>query len=87
MDHEFFVLDFFMCISVFPFIYVCYSACGNLKKVLDYLKLELQEFVCYHVGAGNQTQILSNSNKHSGPLSNLSSCGSRFLSMKKFHQQ
>lgn len=76
-----------MCISVFPFIYVCNSAFGGPKKVLDYLELELQEFVSYHVGTGNHTQILSNSNKHSGPLSNLSMCGARFLSMKKFHQQ
>lgn len=51
---------------------VC-SAGGGQKRMLSTLELECQVVASDHVCAGNQTQVLSKSNRCPSPLSSLSS--------------
>ena len=54
-----------MCIST-----MCvHGVCGEQKKALDLLELELQMVKSYHMNAVNQTQGLCKSNKYSWAIS------------------
>lgn len=70
---RFFILNFvhfyFMCVSGFACMDVCAphacSVCRSQKRESDPLGLALQIVLSHHVGSRNQTEILSETSKHS----------------------
>jgi hypothetical protein len=62
-----------MCVDFCWHVPCIYSAHGDQKRELDPLELEIQTIVSYHVGAGNQIQVLSKNSQCSKLLSHLSS--------------
>lgn len=51
------------------YVYAPFVCCRGQKKELDPLELKLKMIVSHYFYAGNQTQGLCKSNKHSWPLS------------------
>lgn len=58
-----------LCLLAWRYIMYMYGACGDHKRVLDPLGLDLQVVGSHHVHAGNQTQDLKRSSEWSQLLS------------------